>query len=412
MGTYRKIGLALVLVIFIIVTAITLHSESNSVGNNQTNVADTSNYSYIRSYYSKLIYDYDTFVRNSSEAENLPGLALVIVKNNQILLMKGYGVKKFEGNDSVDANTVFRLGSVSKGFASVLTGILVNDKKLSWNDPVIRYVPDFTLKNPDYTKQLTIRHILSHSSGLPMHTYTDMLDYNVPYDDIKPLIGTVDLIAAPGTTYSYQNVVYSVIADVVQSATNQDYQTLINHKIFIPLNMQRASIDFESMDNDSNIAMPHLYAGNHLWKSQKLNNRYYTVAPASGVNASISDMAKWLMALLGSYPEFIPESALEEVFSPQIYTPIKRKFRRSWKNLDSLYYGLGWRIFETNGENIIYHGGYVRGYRAEIALDYKEKMGIAVLFNCNCRLANKCIPQFWELYFNQSSDKSFATLSN
>jgi beta-lactamase class C len=407
MGTYRKVGLALILIAVIIVTAITLNSGSNAVVNKKPKVYDTNSFSYTKSLYNQLIFDYDTFIRHSLESENLPGLALVIVKNNQVLLIKSYGVKAFGGNDSINANTVFRLGSVSKGFASVLTGILVNDKKLSWNDQVIKYVPDFSLKNPDYTKQLTIRHILSQSSGLPVHTYTDMLDYNVPYDQIKPLIRNVDPIGPPGKEYSYQNVVYSLIADVLQSATNQDYQTLVNNKLFIPLNMQHASVDFESISNDSNVAMPHLYAGENLWKSQKLNNRYYTVAPASGVNASISDMAQWLMALLGNYPEFVPEKTLEEVFSPQISTPVKRKFRHSWKHLDNLYYGLGWRIFETNGENIIYHGGYVKGYRAEIALDCKEKVGIAVLFNCNCKLANKCVPEFWELYFNHSPEKSF-----
>jgi beta-lactamase class C len=239
-----------------------------------------------------------------------------------------------------------------------------------------------------------------------------MLDYNVPYDDIKPLIQTVDPIAPPGVTYSYQNVAYSLISDVVHSATNQDYQTLINNKIFVPLNMQHASIDFETMNNSSNIAIPHMYAGKGLWMSQKLNSRYYTVAPASGVNASISDLANWLKALLGSYPEFVSESTLVEIFTPRIYTPIKRKYNRNWKNLDSLYYGLGWRIFMINGENIIYHGGYVRGYRSEIALNYREKIGIAVIFNCSCKLANKCIPEFWELYFNHQSEKSFAALKN
>jgi beta-lactamase class C len=231
-----------------------------------------------------------------------------------------------------------------------------------------------------------------------MHTYTDMLDYNVPYDDIKSLIRTVDPISPPGVTYSYQNVAYSIISDVVHSATNQDYQTLIKNKIFIPLNMQHASVDFETMNNESNTAIPHLYAGKQLWKSQKLNSRYYTVAPASGVNASISDLAKWLTALLGYYPEFVSENILEEIFTPQIYTPIKRKFRPNWKNIDSLYYGLGWRIFKINGEDIIYHGGYLRGYRSEIALNYREKTGIAVIFNCSCRLANKCIPEFWEFF--------------
>ncbi len=410
MRSYRKLGLAFILVLFIIVTAITLNSGSNSIVTRQPESSDTNSYNYFKSVYSNLIFDYDTFLRNSFASENLPGMAAVIVKNNQVIFIKGFGVKEFGGNDSINTNTVFRLGSVSKGFASVLTGILVNDKKLSWNDPIIKYIPDFALKNPDYTDRLTIRHILSHSSGLPMHTYTDMLDYNVPYDEIKPLISLVDPIGPPGKKYSYQNVVYSLIADVVFSATYQEYNTLVHNKILTPLNMQDASLDFSSISADSNVAIPHLKAGRSIWKPQKLNNRYYTVAPASGVNASISDMARWLMALLGNYPEFIPENALEEVFSPQISTPIKRKFRPSWKNLGNLYYGLGWRIFETNGENIVYHGGYVKGYRAEIALDYKEKVGIAVLFNCNCRLANKCIPEFWELYFNQSSEISFAAL--
>jgi beta-lactamase class C len=404
MGTYRKLGLAVILILFIIVTAITINSGSNSIVTRQPKSSDTNSYNQYKSVYSKLIFDYDTFLRNSFTTENLPGMAAVVVKDNQVLFIKGFGVREFGGNDSINANTVFRLGSVSKGFASVLTGILVNDKKLSWNDQIIKYIPDFVLKNADYTDQLTIRHILSHTSGLPMHTYTDMLDYNVPFDQIKPLIGLVDPIGPPGQEYSYQNVVYSLIADVVLSATDHDYQTLVYNKIFIPLNMQRASLDFNSISTDSNVAIPHLKAGNSLWKPQNLNSRYYTVAPASGVNASISDMARWLMALLGNYPDFIPENALEEVFSPQVSTPIKRKFRSSWKNLGDLYYGLGWRIFETNGENIIYHGGYVRGYRAEIALDYKEKVGIAVLFNCNCRLANKCIPEFWELYFSHSSE--------
>ncbi|MBN2213410.1 MAG: beta-lactamase family protein [Bacteroidales bacterium] len=412
MGIYGKFGLSVILIVFIIVTAITLNSGSNSVVREQPKISDTNNYSYNKTFYSKLISDYDTFIRNSTEAEHLPGLALVIVKDNQILFIKGYGVREYGGNDSIDLNTVFRLGSVSKGFASVLTGILVNDKKLSWNDHIIKYLPDFTLKNPDYTKQLTIRHILSHTSGLPMHTYTNMLDYDVPYDQIKPLISLVDPVGPPGKEYSYQNVIYSLIGDVVYSATDQDYQKLIYNKIFIPLNMQRASIDFESISKDSNVAFPHLYAGQNLWRSQKLNGRYYTVAPASGVNASISDMARWLIALLGNYPEFIPDNALEEVFSPQISTPVKRKFRHSWKDLGNLYYGLGWRIFETCGKKIIYHGGYVRGYRAEIALDLEEKVGIAVLFNCNCKLANKCIPEFWELYFSHSSENSIIALKN
>ena len=399
MGIYKKAGTILGITLIIIATAITLNSGSNQVIKRQSGSAVTDDLDYNSSLYKELTFQYDTFIRNTLLKENIPGLAVVIIKNDKVILMKGYGVKKSGGNDSVDVNTVFRLGSVSKGFASVLTGILINENKLSWDDQVIRFLPEFSLKNPEYTKRLTVRHVLSQTSGLPMHTYTDLLDDNVPFSQIKPLLSGVDPISPPGKEYSYQNVMYSIIADVLNSATGKDYKTLVKERIFVPLNMQHASLDYNTICCDSNVAYPHLYAGNNLWKPQKLNDRYYTVAPASGVNASISDMAMWLKALIGDYPEFIPENALNEIFKPQIVTPIKRKFKHSWKNLDKLYYGLGWRIFECNGEKIIYHGGYVKGYRAEISIDSKDQTGIVVLFNANCRLSNFCIPRFWEYYF-------------
>ena len=399
MKIWEKTIFAFLLIILIVGTAVTINSGSNAFDSLKPLKSDTSGFYQRKILYSSLIYKYDTFIRQSFQKENLPGLAYAIVKDNQILLIKTYGVKEFGKTDSINQNTVFRLGSVSKGFASVLTGILVDEHKLSWDDQVIKYLPDFTLKDSAFTSQLTVRNILSQTSGLPTHTYTDMLDCNVPYDQIKPMLANVPPMCAPGKLYSYQNVAYSLIGDIVKSATGEDYKTLVTNKIFTPLYMQDASLDFETISSDTNVAMPHVYAGNHMWSSQKLNSRYYTVLPASGVNASISDMSKWLLGLLGNYPEFIPEKSLEEVYTPQIPTPIKRRFRYHWKNLGKLYYGLGWRVFDVNSDEIIYHGGYVKGYRAEIALDYKQKVGIAVLFNANCHLSNTCIPTFWEYYF-------------
>ncbi|MFO7658501.1 MAG: serine hydrolase domain-containing protein [Bacteroidales bacterium] len=400
-----KKAIIITLTIFTIaVTAISLNSGSYGENTSRYFKSDTSVFYHKHIQYSNLAFSYDTFITQAYTQENIPGLAVVIIKDNQVLFMKPYGVKQFGTTDSVDMNTVFRLGSVSKGFASVLTGILVDEKKLSWDDKVIKYLPDFTLKDTAYTNNLTIRNILSQTSGLPTHTYTEMLDCNVPYEQIKPLLANVTPIAQPGKLYSYQNVTYSLIADIVKSATGQDYNTLVEHKIFTPLYMQHASLDYETMAADNNVAWPHVYAANHQWKLLELNNRYYSVPPASGVNASISDMARWLLALNGNYPEFIPTESLDEIFTPQIKTPIKRKYRNSWRNLDELYYGLGWRVFDMNGSRIIYHGGYVKGYRAEIAFNFEEKAGIAVLFNSNCRLSNICIPKFWELYFSSIKD--------
>ena len=396
----KKILKGTILIFLILITSLSLNSHSDAFNPKPDKVTDSGESG---RQYDNLVKSYDTLIKASMESENIPGMAVAIVKDNRILFLKGYGVKEFGSTDSVDIHTVFRLGSVSKGFASVLAGILVEDKKINWDDNIIKYLPDFRLKDTSYSNHLSIRNVLSQTTGLPVHTYTDMLDYNVPYEQIKPLLAEIAPIAKPGQVYSYQNVAYSLIADVAKSATGNDYVTLVKNKIFIPLNMKDASLDYESMENDSDVAKPHVCIGSKKWKALKLNPRYYSAAPASGVNASISDMAQWLLALTGNYPEFISEKSLEETYTPQIRTLIKRHYRHNWKHLGNLYYGLGWRIFDYAGKKIVYHGGYVKGYRAEIAVDYEEKVGIVVLFNSACRLASTCIPSFWELYLDNTS---------
>lgn len=401
MSLKKKFTLIIFVVFAIFLGALSLNTDSDA--GNVSVIAGLKKISTSsRAYriYDPLIESYDSLIKTRMREENIPGLALSIVKDNQVLLMKGYGVKEFGGKDSIDINTIFRIGSVSKGFASVLAAIYVNEKKINWDDKIIDYVPDFCLNDTSCSNQMTIRHILSHSTGLPTHTFTDRLDYNVPYEQIKPLLKEVPLAYKPGKNYSYQNVAYSLIADVLQSATGSDYSTLVKNKIFVPLYMKHASSDYLTIATDTNVAKPHIQYGALKWKPLKLNDRYYSVGPASGINASISDMTQWLMALMGNYPDLISAETLEEVFKPQIVTQIKRNYRNNWNNLGELYYGLGWRIFEYEGRTIVYHGGYVKGYRAEMAFDCKEKTGIVVLFNSPCKLSNMCIPRFFDLYYH------------
>ena len=343
---------------------------------------------------------YDEFVDTTLSQESAPGAAVVIVKGNRIVLLKGYGVRKAFTRDSVNIHTVFRLGSVSKGFASVLTGILVQDSALRWDDSVLKYLPNLPLKDTLNSRGMRICHVLSHTTGLPMHTFTNLLDDDVPYGDIVGQLDQVNMIAPPGTVYSYQNVIYSVIADIVDAATGKSYKKLVKQRIFKPAGMKDASLSYEAMKDNDNVAYPHVRYGGE-WKPTSLNDRYYSVLPAAGVNASISDMAAWLQVLLGEKPDIISDSTLQTIYKPFIRTPIKARYRRHWKNhLDKLYYGMGWRIFEYNGHKIVYHGGYVKGYRAEIGFDPDKKVGICVLFNSTVGLTNNCVPAFFDMYYN------------
>jgi beta-lactamase class C len=343
-----------------------------------------------------IIFAYDDYMQRVVDNFKTPGAAIAMVYKGEVLLLKGYGVKYAGGYDSVDLHTAFRIGSVSKGFASVLTGILVEEGYLNWDDKVKEHLPDFHMKDTFNAAHLTVRHILSQTSGYPSHTYTDLLDNGYAYERIKPSLSSVPSVAKPGQIYSYQNVVYSLIGDILQESTGKNYSYLLQEKIFGPLNMNEASSDFTSFNNNPNSAMPHLRYGNS-WKAKPKNDRYYSVSPASGINASASDMAQWLLALTGYYPEVINKDVLAEISKICIETPKKSMYRKNWKSLEKTYYGLGWRIFKTNGHNIVYHGGYVEGFRTEIAFDPETKIGIAIMFNSNTPIASLSIPYFFDM---------------
>jgi len=351
--------------------------------------------------FNSLVSSYDEFFSRELKENGCPGAAVTIVNSKGLKWARGYGVKEAGTPDSVDINTVFRIGSVSKGFAAVLTGMLVEDSVLAWDDRVYTHIPGFTLKDSVNTRNLTVRHIMSQTSGLPKHTYTNLLDQDVSYDDIVRLLEDVPAISAPGEVYSYQNVVFSLIGDILRNVTGKCYNSLVVEEIFEPLEMHDSSIDFYSLVNCSNLARPHVKV-NKGYKTRKISGSYYSVSPASGINMSISDMSKWLLALLGNNPDVLNPDVLNEIFNPHIRTYIKYKYSRHWKELGSLYYGLGWRIFEYRGQQIIYHGGYVNGYRAEIALYPKEGIGIAVLLNSSSNLGYSCIPEFFDIYFEKA----------
>ena len=150
----------------------------------------------------------DYFLETLAEWD-VPGATVAIVKDDQVVYINTYGVREVGQPEKVDIHTAFRLASVSKGFASVLTGLLVNDGILNWDDKVIKYLPQLAFKNPKDTNKLTIKHLLSHTTGLPAHTYTNFLDDDVSLGDIYQKLKEVSVIAPIGKIYSYQNVVYS-----------------------------------------------------------------------------------------------------------------------------------------------------------------------------------------------------------
>ncbi len=345
-----------------------------------------------------LFEDFEHFVEQRIAEEGLPGAAIAIVKDSNVVYLNTFGLKERHSYDSVNIHTAFRLASVSKGFAPVLTAMLVEDGLLDWDDRVIDHMPDFRLYKERDTEALTLRHVLSHTTGLPRHTYSNLLDDGVPYPEIRDRLKNVPPSHRVGTFYNYQNVAYSLIADVVEAATGKSYQQLLEERIFDPLDMRDASASYNELINHWNVAVPHMRS-RRGYEPIAISPNYYSAGPAAGVNASITDMTYWLRFLLGYGSDLLADSLLGEIFNPYVDIPRHDKTLGNWRSvMDRAHYAMGWRVLECGADKLTYHGGYVNGYRSEVALFRKDGIGIAILTNAPSYFISDAMPTFVKMY--------------
>jgi len=340
---------------------------------------------------------YDSYITNFIEEKDVPGVAIAVVMDSQIVFIKGFGVKKVGKNEPIGVHSVFRIASLSKGFASVLSGLLVKDGVLNWDDKITKYLPDFILKDTLNTNNLTVRHILSHTSGLMPHAYDNLIEANIPFKTIIKKLKEVSVIFPVGKRYGYQNTVFNIISEVIESATNKRYNDLLKQRLIQPLGMKDVSFSKIKLQSTKDHVNPHIKR-NGKWTPTIVRETYYNVQAAAGINASVHDMALWVKGLLCSMPTIIPSDVVEEICKPLVRTP-KEKRKYNWKNrLRSASYGMGWRIFDYAGHSMIYHGGGLHGYRSQLAFLPKHKIGIIVLQNA--QFGNNFVYKFIDMYLN------------
>ncbi|MFU8811506.1 MAG: serine hydrolase domain-containing protein [Balneolaceae bacterium] len=336
--------------------------------------------------------------------QSIPGAAVAIVKDGRVVYQKGFGMKEAGKPGAVDEHTVFRLGSVSKGFASVLTGVLVEEGVVHWEDPVFRYLEDFRLIDPEQTDRVQIRHLLSHTSGLPRHAYTNLVEDGLPLERIIPRFSQVPLISKEGEQLAYQNAAYSAIEKVLEAQTGTGFDVLLDEKLFKPLAMNHSSSSYDGIRISENKALPHVYHSRSQGRVPiPISQKYYNAVSSGGINASASDMGKWLQLLTGYFPDVISTETLQEIYNP-LATIHNRRFSRYWDNVNQSHYAMGWRVLDNDGQKVVYHGGYVNGYRSEIAFDPEEGIGICILINTNSSYPLTVIPDFFNHFKSNSPD--------
>ncbi len=351
------------------------------------------------------------FARILDEA-GVPGGAFVVVHGNRIVHASSHGVRASGNPDPVTVDTVFRLASVSKTFAAQLTALLVDDGLLSWDEAVIDHVPELRFATPEHARQLRIRHLLGQSTGIVPNAYDNLLNASQGLDQILPRFAEVEPMCAPGSCYTYQNVLFALVEPAIERSTGFSYDELLVERVMKPLDMRNASVGIAGYRSAADRALPHArrFRGGP-WQPTEVNENYYRVAPAAGVNASALDLGQWLIAQLGHRPEVITPALTEGLTTRQVRTARDLR-RRGWRDLlTDAHYGLGWRIYSVGEEEIYLHSGWVRGFVAEVAYSRDREIGLGVLLNAESSAMNEFTTGFWRQVLASGSPKQLVEQS-
>ncbi len=325
---------------------------------------------------------FDDYVNKSIREWEVPGLAIAIIKDDRIVLARGYGVRKLGDPRSVDERTLFAIGSSSKAFTAAAVAMLVDDGKLKWDDPATKYLPGFETFDPHVTRELSVRDLLSHRSGLERG---DFLWYGTEYDRDEILRRTRFLKPTWSlrSTFGYQNLMFLAAGQVVAKLNGKSWDEFIRQRIFSPLGMTSSSTSIRDFETADNVATPHAKIENKVesipWRN--IDN----IAPAGSINSNVLDMSQWIRMQLGDgvyqKQRLLSSGAVKEMHAPQTIVRLQGPMELLYPEAHFLSYGLGWFLSDHRGRKVVEHGGAIDGMRAQVAMIPEEKLGVIILTN-------------------------------
>ncbi len=321
----------------------------------------------------------DSRLARLMEDPAMVGLAVAVVEEGEIRFIKGYGVTFAGGREPVTPDTVFRWASLSKGVAADMVVRLADQGRLSLDEPVARHAA--SLRLPGGNEHVaSVADLLSHRLGLFGHAEDAKLEDGIDPRYLRGLLATLHNICEPGACHAYQNVAYDAASEIVERVTGRPYGEAVREQLFAPLGMTGASTSRAGLMRAPSWARPHV--GGHPQRPEEVNDIYYRVPAAGGVNGSIKDLAIWMLAQMGLAPDVLPPRVLAAVQAPRVRTPRETRRRRNFgERTSNSAYGLGWRVFDYAGRRVVGHHGGVRGYRSMILFDPALRSGVVVLWN-------------------------------
>jgi CubicO group peptidase (beta-lactamase class C family) len=325
---------------------------------------------------------FDDYVNKALRDWEVPGVAIAVVKDDRIVFAKGYGVRKLGDPAPVNERTLFAIGSSSKAFTAAAVAMLVDEGKLKWDDPATKYLPGFELYDPYVTRELTVRDLLSHRSGLERG---DLLWYGTENDrdEILRRARYLKPTWSLRSTFGYQNLMYLAAGQLVARVSGKSWDDFVRQRIFTPLGMTASGTSIRDLKEADNVASPHGEIEDKVtpipWRN--IDN----IGPAGSINSNVVDMAQWVRLQLGqgTYQNrrLISYGAVKETHTSQTVMRLDPPYSLRYPEANFLNYGLGWFLSDYRGRKLVEHGGAIDGMRAQVALVPEEKLGLVVLTN-------------------------------
>jgi CubicO group peptidase (beta-lactamase class C family) len=343
----------------------------------------------------------DEYATKAGQDWRVPGFAMAIVKDDKVIFAKGYGVRKLGEQTPVDEHTLFAIASNTKAFTAAAIALLVDEGKLKWDDPATKYLPGFQLYDPYVTRELTVRDLLSHRSGLATFG-GDLLWYDTTYksDEILRRIRYLKPTSSFRSRFGYQNIMFLAAGQIVANVSGKNWEQFIRERFLTPLGMTSTQTSIKTFKSTDNIASPH----NELDGKMRVV-RYSNVdgvGPAAALNSSVADMAQWIRLQLGrgTYEgkQFFSRKVAREMWSPQTIIPIGEQAEKFNPTRHFNTYGLGWFLSDYHGRKVASHGGGLDGMISQVGMMPEENLGVVVLTNSETPLASIMVNKVFDLF--------------
>ncbi|MBS1829980.1 MAG: serine hydrolase [Acidobacteria bacterium] len=316
----------------------------------------------------------DAAIAKAMEQQKVPGLALGVIQNGQVIMAKGYGVRDLVSRRAVTEKTLFGMGSVTKSFTAAVVAAVIADGKLEWDKPVREYLPWFRMYDPVATELITVRDMLTHRSGLPRHDFIRFSTY-LSREELVRRVRYLEPNKTFRDVYQYNNLMFVTAGYLAGVMAGSTWEDLVRDRVFVPVGMSRSNTSTRESVKADDFAKPH--------EQGKETEFYYYqqfgVGPNGAVNSTVEDMLKYLQMWLdkgkANGKQVLPGEQVAEVFRPV-----------SVVNSTAMY-APGWQVGTHRGHRSISHGGAITGFRAHMILLPEEKAGVVAMINDESGLA-------------------------